>query len=159
MSQPVKSWNLLGLISVVCLTVGYVLHHPEKKGGDILDALAAVERGYSLYLVPERGQPPNRATEGGFYLCRTSKTPEELDRLIKDPRDYNERWQGIVYFKACARRHRLFLPFLPGPDDKVLDYGGFAVYGDPELIQIVCSILTDEGFETTRALQPRPDGE
>jgi hypothetical protein len=138
---------MIAFVSVVCLAVGYVVHHPEKRGGDILDAMAAVQRHCPLYLIPERGRPSNWATDGGFYLCETSQRPKEMDRLIKDPRSYNERWHGIVYFKACGRRSPLYLPFVPGPDDHTLDCGGFMVYGDPELVRTVRSILADEGFE------------
>jgi hypothetical protein len=149
MLQPAKWWSLLALISSVCLVAGYVMHRPEKRGGDILDAVAAVTRQCSLNLVPERGRPANWVTDSGFYLCRTSQSPEELDGLIKDPRSYSERWHGIIYFKACAGRVPHSLSFLPGPEDKVLDYGGFAVYGDPEMVQTVRSILANEGFEMT----------
>jgi hypothetical protein len=149
MFQAARWWRLLALISAVCLATGYFLHRPEKRGGDILDAVAAVARQCSLNLVPERGRPANWVTDSGFYLCRTSQSPEELDRLVKDPRSYNERWHGIVYFKSCAGRVSHFLSFLPGPEDKVLDYGGFAVYGDPEMVQTVRLILAKEGFETT----------
>ena len=149
MFQPARYLSLLVLTACLCLATGYSLHRPEKKAGDILDAVAAVQRRCPLFFIPERGRPDNWVLEGGFYLCRTSQTPEELDRLIKDPRCFNERWDGIVYFKACARRNPLSLPFVPGPDDKILDYGGFMVYGDAELIQTVRSILADEGFETT----------
>ena len=149
MFQPAKWWSLVALISAVCVATGYMLHRSERRGGDVLDAVAAVQRRSPLYLVPERGRPSNWATDGGFYLSQTSQTPEELDRLVKDPRSYNERWHGIVYFKACAGRVPHFLSFLPGPEDKVLDYGGFAVYGDPEMVQTVRSILANEGFEMT----------
>ena len=148
MFQAARCWRLLALISAGCLATGYFLHRPEKRGGDILDAVAAVTRQCSLNLVPERGRPANWVTDSGFYLCRTSQSPEELDRLVKDPRSYNERWHGIVYFKACARRDPHQLPFVPGPDDHTLDCGGFMVYGDPELVRTVRSILADEGFET-----------
>jgi hypothetical protein len=149
MFQPGRSWLLLALISGVGVATGYLLHRPEKRRVDILDAVAAVERRCSLHLIPERGRPLNWVTDSGFYLCRVGQTPEELDRLIKDPHQYSERWNGIVYFKACARRGAYCLSFVPGPEDKVLRYGGFAVYGDPELIQIVRSILADEGFGTS----------
>jgi len=154
MFQPMKSWIVLALASAVGLATGYYLPRPEKHGGDILDAVAAVERRCSLHLIPERGRPHNWVTDSGFYLCRDSQDPVELDRLFKDPRQYDERWHGIVYFKACARRNPFFLSFLPAPEDKVLHYGSFAAYGDPELIQTVRSILADEGFEAAR---PRGD--
>src|SRR5437016_4632956 len=98
MLRPANCWSLLALISSVCLVTGYVLRRPEKRGGDILDAVVAVQRQCALNLIPERGRPANWVTDSGFYLCQTSQTPEELDRLIKDPRTYNDRWHGIVYF-------------------------------------------------------------
>jgi hypothetical protein len=148
MSQQVRSWFLLGLVSAVSLAAGYALPRPAKKGGDMLDAVAAVQRRDPLCLIAERGRPYSWVAEGGIYLSRTSKTPQDVEELVKDPASYNDGWQGVVYFKACAQRDEVIVSFLPGAGDRVLDYGGFAVYGDPELLQEVRSILAEQGFET-----------
>jgi hypothetical protein len=113
----------------------------------MLDAVAAVQRHSPMFLMTEPGCPSGWVTEGGIYLSRTRKTPEELEMLVKDSRRYDERWQGVVYFKAYAHRDRVTLYILSGADDRFLDYGNFVVYGDPELVQGVRSILTSAGFE------------
>jgi hypothetical protein len=149
MLRLARSLSTLTVIAAVSLTAGYVLPRQTlRRGGDILDAVAAVERRCPLYLVAERGLPYNWAAAGGFYLSRTSKTAEELDRLLKDPRSYDSCWNGVIYFKACNHRGPLLLPFLPGPADRILDYGSFVVYGDPELVQEVRLILADQGFKS-----------
>jgi hypothetical protein len=138
-------WLLL-LTAALSLAAGYVLPRPAKKGGDMLDAVAAVQRRCRLYVTAERGQSDNWVPEGGVYLSRTSRTPEELDRLLKDSRTYDEHWDGVVYFKGCGRHRQRVLPFLPAPADRALDYRDFGVYGDPALLKEVRSILAQEGF-------------
>ena len=150
MSYFLRSLFLLGLVSALSLAAGYALPRPAKQtGGDMLDAVAAVQRHTPLFLVTERGCPPNWGTEGGIYLSRTSKSQDELENLTTDPDGPDSRWHGVVYFKAWAHRDRVEYFFLSGPRDRVLDYGGFAVYGDPELIQEVRSILASEGFQAS----------
>jgi hypothetical protein len=146
MLPQARSWFLLPLIAALSLAGGYVLPRPAKKGGDMLDAVAAVQRHCPLYVTAERGQPDNWVAEGGIYLSHTSRTPEELDHLLKDSRSYDEHWAGVVYFKACGRHRERMLPFLPGPGDRILDYGDFGVYGDPDLVKEVRSILLEQGF-------------
>jgi hypothetical protein len=118
-------------------------------GGDMLDAVAAVLRHSPLFLMPERGCPRNWVTEGGIYLSRTGKTPDKVEALVKDPRYYDDRWHGVVYFKAYADRDRVALYFLAGAGDRILDYSDFVVYGDPELLRVLHSVLKGAGFETT----------
>jgi hypothetical protein len=147
MLRDARFWCLLALASALSLAAGYALPRPPKKGGDLLDAVAAVQRRCPLYPTAERGLPYSWAAEGGVYLSRTSKTPAEVELLTKDPRGYDGQWDGVVYFKARARRGQAVLPFLPGSADRVLDYGDFAVYGDPKLLQEVRAVLSDQGFE------------
>ncbi len=137
---------LLGLVAAVSLVAGYVLPHPAKKGGDMLDAVAAVQRRCPLYITAERGHQDSWVADGGVYLSRTSRAPADLDRLRKDSSTYDEGWGGVIYFKACGRNRERMLPFLPAPGDRALDYRDFGVYGDPDLLKEVRSILAEQGF-------------
>jgi hypothetical protein len=157
MSGYLRFGFLLGLVSALSLVAGYALPHPAKKpGGDMLDAVAAVQRRSPLFLMTERGCPPSWVTEGGIFLSRTGKTTDDVEDLDKQPRGYDDRWRGVVYFKAYAHRGRVDLPLLSGPRERLLDYGDFAVYGDPELIQVVRSILASEGFQESATLTWTP---
>jgi hypothetical protein len=113
----------------------------------MLDAVAAVQRRCPLFLMPQRGRPHCWVTDGGIYLSRTSKSQDELENLTTDPDGPDSCWHGVVYFKAWVHRDRVEYYFLSGPRDRVLDYGAFVVYGDPELIQEVRAILASEGFQ------------
>jgi hypothetical protein len=147
MSHHLRSWFLLGLVSAVSLVAGYALPHPAKKGGDMLEAVAVVQRRIPLHLVSERGCPPSWVTEGGIYLSRTNKSTDDVENLIKEPVRYDRRWQGVVYFKNCGNRDRVAFPILTSPRERILDYGDFAVYGDPELLQEVRPLLEGAGFQ------------
>jgi hypothetical protein len=147
MSHHLRSWFLLGLVSALSLTAGYALPRPAKRtGGDVLDAVSAVQRQAPLFLMTERGCPPSWVTDGGIYLSRTNKSADDVEDLVKPPQGFDDRWHGVVYFKACAHRDRADFPMLSGPRERILDYGDFAVYGDPELLQEVRPILESAGF-------------
>jgi hypothetical protein len=149
MFRAAKLWCLFVLIAAASLTAGYVLPRPQapNQGRDVLDAVAAVQRRIPLNLIPEPAAPYNWVEEGGIYLSRTRKTPEELDRLPKDPARFDDRWQGVVYFKAGPHRGDVRRPFMPADGEHALDYGTFAVFGDPKMIQQVHSILAEQGFD------------
>jgi hypothetical protein len=146
MLPQARSCWLLVLIAALSLASGYVLPRPAKKGGDMLDAVAAVQRRCRVYVTAEPGLPNDWIAEGGLYLSRTNRTPAELDCLLKDSRTYDEHWDGVVYFKACGRHRQRLLAFLPAPADRALNYRDFGVYGDPALLKEVRSILAEEGF-------------
>jgi hypothetical protein len=58
---------LLALVTSLSVAAGYALPHPARKeGGDLLEAVAAVQRHSPLFLMPERGCPPSWVTEGGI---------------------------------------------------------------------------------------------
>jgi hypothetical protein len=151
MSHHSRSWLQLGLVAALALAAGYAVPRPEKKGGDMLDAVAAVLRSSPLHLMTERGCPPSWVTEGGIYLSRTSKSADDVEDLVKHPLRYDGRWHGVVYFKACAHRDRVVYPFLSGPRERLLDYGDFTVYGDPELLREIRPVLDSAGFQAAAA--------
>jgi hypothetical protein len=146
MVRYARSLCLLLLVALLSGAIGHALPRPVKKGGDLLDAVAAVQRHRPLFLIPERGLPYSWAAAGGIYLSSTGKTPEEVEQLVKDPRSYDDRWSGVVYFKACGPREDIVSFMLPDAGDLYLDYGGFAVYGDPALLQEVRVVLADQGL-------------
>jgi hypothetical protein len=147
MARRPRLWFVVPVVSALSLAAGYAVPRPEKKGGDMLDAVAAVQRRCPLFLMAERGCPPNWLTKGGIYLSRTSKSQDDVENLTTDPHGTDGRWRGVAYFKAWAQRDRVEYFFLSGPRDRVLDYGDFVVYGDPELLQEVRSILAADGFQ------------
>jgi hypothetical protein len=149
MLKQARLWCLTALAAVLLLGAGYALPRTVKRGGDILDAVAAVQRRCPLYLTAERGLPDDWVAEGGIYLSRAGKTTDEVEHLLKDSRTYDAHWDGVVYFKARGRHRERMLGFLPAPGGRALDYGDFAVYGDPALLQEVRSILAAQGFRTT----------
>jgi hypothetical protein len=150
MFKHLRLWWPFALAAVVFVAGWYAVPRRPKKGGDILDAVAAVQRRCPLVVVTElRSGATESVTERGMYLTRNYKTPEELDHLGKYPELYDNRWDGVLYFKSRGARRDTHLPFLPAPADRALTYGDFAVYGDPELLKEARRILAEVGFETT----------
>jgi hypothetical protein len=148
MFRQIRLWCLFALAATVFLAAWSVVPRPTRRGHDILDAVAAVQRRCPLNFIAERGPTCNWVTDGGVYLSRVGKTPEELDRLLKDWRGYDDRWDGVIYFKARGAHRERVLPFQYAPTGRALDYGDFGVYGDPELLKATRTILADEGFES-----------
>jgi hypothetical protein len=145
MSRPLKSHVLLALVSAVGLLVGYALARPTRQG-DLLDAVAAVQRRAPLFLISEPKPRAHWAQAGALYLCRTPRTAAEVEALGKDPRRPDPRWTGVVCFKGMADPRRMVDPWVSEGGDRCLDYGAFAVFGDPTLLQEVRAILDAEGF-------------
>jgi hypothetical protein len=153
--QHLKSWVALALVSVLALATGYTLPRPGRRGGDMLDAVAAVQRRSPQFLVSEpmpRAPMPraNWVQSGTLYLCRTPRTPEELDGLSKFPSRPHPRWAGVVCFRGTAEPGQVYIPWVSEGGDRCLDYGDFAVFGDPEMLQEVGAILAAEGFQLAR---------
>jgi hypothetical protein len=121
MLKQVRLWFLIAMAAVMLIVAGYAVPRSVKKGGDMLDAVAAVQRRCPIYLTAERDRPHAWVTHGGIYLSRTSMTAEELDYLLKDSRTDDARWDGVVYFKANGRHPARMLSFLPAPGDRALD--------------------------------------
>ena len=99
MSQPLKSWVALTLVCVLALATGFVLRRPPRRGGDLLDAAAAVQRRAPRFLVSEPGEPSPR------------KSVQPLRPLLSDEADEIERLPEI----ECAQFPRRRLS-----DDQVL---------------------------------------
>lgn len=83
-TQYLKPWLLAAVVAVFALAAGYVLPRPSRSG-DMLDAVAAVQRHSPRFLVSEPMPPANWTKSGALFLCRTSRTAEELDGLISIP--------------------------------------------------------------------------
>lgn len=149
MSQHFKSWASLVLAAVLGLAAGYGLPRPGR-GGDMLDAVAAVQRRSPRFLVSEPRPPANWVQTGALYLCRTPRTPEDVESLSKDPARPGPRWSGVVCFKGIADPRQLYVPWVSEGGDRCIDYGDFAVFGDPDVLQEVRAILANEGFQPVR---------
>jgi hypothetical protein len=114
----------------------------------MLDAIAAVQRQTPMFLISEKSMPrPVWLHEGGVYLSRTRLSHDEVDGLPRDPRHRDQRWDGVVYFKARADCGEQGSPVVDLWEGCCLDYGAFVVYGDAALLSEVRTILARAGFE------------
>src|SRR5262245_45534029 len=150
MSRPFKYWVALALVSGLALAAGYALPRPGRPGGDLLDAVAAVQRRSPRFLVSEPRPGANWARAGALYLCRTPRTAADVDGLGKQPGRPDPRWAGVVCFHGTVDPHRLHHPWLAEGGERCLHYGRFAVFGDPEELREVRAILAAEGFPPPR---------
>ncbi len=150
MFRGFKSWVALALVAVVAVAAGYALPRPQRRGGDMLDAVAAMQRRSPRFLVSECTPPANWVQTGSLYLCRTPRTAEDVQDLSKDPNRPDPRWAGVVCFKGTADPHQVYVPWVAEGGDRCLDYGAFAVFGDPEVLCEVRAILAAEGFQPAR---------
>ncbi len=73
-----------------------------------------------------------------------------MDGLSKHPWRPDPRWVGVVCFKATADPSEVYFPWVSEGGDRLLDYGDFAVFGDPEMLGEVRDILAAEGFRLAR---------
>lgn len=146
MARDVKNWFPLTLASVVALAVGYVLPRSPRPG-DMLDAIAAVQRRSPYFLVSEPMPPANWARTGAVYLCRSPRTAADLDLLNTVPRLPDDRWTGVVCFRGTAEPRQVYVRWASEGSDRCLDYGTFAVFGDPDLLEEVQPLLADAGFQ------------
>jgi hypothetical protein len=149
MLQYFKPWGVPALVFILALAAGYALPRPGR-GGDMLDAVAAVQRRSPRFLVSEPLPPADWAQFGTLYLSRKAMTAAEADGLNKYPRQPDGRWAGVVCFRATADPRHVGFPGVAGSGHRRLDYGVFAVFGDPELLEEVQTILAAEGFPPAR---------
>ena len=149
MSQYFKPWGVPALALLLALAAGYALPRPGR-GGDMLDAVAAVQRRAPRFLISEPRPPANWAQAGTLYLCTTARTAADVDSLSKYPRRPDARWVGVVCFRATTDPRQIYFPGVAGDGHRCLDYGTFAVFGDPELLNEVQTILAAEGFPPAR---------
>jgi hypothetical protein len=154
MQTHTKLRVLATALGALLFAAGYALHRQEDRGGDMLDAVAAVQRQMPMFLIGEKS-PPRAAWlhEGGIYLSRARLSYEEVEGLPRDPRHRDGRWDGVVFFKARTVLPNGGLPLVDIWEGQCLDYGDFGVYGDPALLHQVQEILTREGFKATEARQ------
>jgi hypothetical protein len=150
MLQPLKFRVTLALVCVLAVAAGYALPRPARRGGDLLDAVAAVQRRSPRFLISEPVPPANLVRTGALYLCRTPRTAQDVDGLSKHPSRPDPRWAGVVCFKGTADPDQLDVPWVSDGGDRCLDYGTFAVFGDPEMLREVRAILAAEGFQLAR---------
>jgi len=157
MSPRSRSWAPVALISVVALTAGYTLPRPAGRGadrpsapaagrGDMLDAVAIVQRRSPRFLVSEPMPSGNWTLAGALYLCRTPRTAADVDGLSKHPSRPDPQWAGVVCFHGTADPNRIAIPWVSDGGDRCLRYGRFAVFGDPELLAEVRAALAAEGI-------------
>jgi hypothetical protein len=150
MSPYLKSWSALAVISLLALAAGYNLPRPGRQGGDMLDAVMAVQRRSPRFLISEPTPPANWVQTGALYLCRKPRTAADLDGLSQHPCRPDPRWAGVVCFRGTADPHQLDVPWVSAGGDGCLHYGAFAVFGDPEVLQDMRAILAAEGFQLAR---------
>jgi hypothetical protein len=145
-----RSWVVLPGVFAVALAAGYTLPRPGEAG-DLMDAVAAVQRRAPRFLISEPTPPANWVRSGALYLCRAPRTVAEVDGLSKAPGEPDPRWAGVVCFKGTTDPNR---PYTSGVDGgpRCLEYGAFAVFGDPELLEEVRAVLAAEGFRPTHGL-------
>lgn len=146
MVPSMKSWGFLGLSMALALAVGYLLPRPMRNHGDLLDAVAAIQRSSPHFLMSERLPPTNWVQAGILYLCTRPRSAEELDSLPKHAKAADPRWKGVVCFRGTSDPRPPYLPWVSEGGDGCLDYGQFTVYGDPQLLQEVRTILAAAGF-------------
>jgi hypothetical protein len=137
--------SALAVVFAVALAVGYALPR-SRTGGDLLDAVAAVQRDSPRFLISEPCPPANWARMGALYLCRAPRTAEQIDELSKYPWD-DRGWEGIVCFKGALDPRRSYDPWISEGGSHCVRYHSFAVFGDPGCLEEVCGILAAAGFE------------
>jgi hypothetical protein len=149
MYQHLKLPVPLILVSLIALATGYALPRRDRRGGDMLDAVMAVQRQAPLFLISDPMPAANWARTGALYLCRTSRTVEEMEGLRRFPGRSDPRWDGVVCFKGTADLHQayLYIPWVSEGGDHCIFYGTFAVFGDPKLLAKIRTILASKGFQ------------
>ena len=149
MLKHLRPRALVVLLAVAALAAGYALPRPGR-GGDMLDAVAAIQRHSPRFLISEPPVPAPASwarTGPAIYLCSTLRAAEEVDSLSKHPGKPDPRWGGIVCFRATLDEHAYYHPWVSEGGDRCLHFGTFAVYGDREALQEVRAILVSEGFK------------
>jgi hypothetical protein len=150
MLQRLKLSIALALVAFLALAAGYALPRPGRRGGDMMDAVAAVQRRSPRFLISEPNPAGNWVQIGAVYLCRAPRTAADVDGLIKDRWGHDPHWTGVICFQGTADPNQVAGPWAAEGGDCCLDYGAFAVFGDPEMLQEVQRILAAAGFQPTR---------
>jgi len=147
MTRRLRLAALLVLVAGAALAVGHFLPRRAERGGDMLDAVAAVQRRAPLFLISEPCPAGNWAEGGALYLCRSPKTALEVEQLSRKPGG-KFPWDGVVCFKGTSDPRVAYVPWVS--DGNCLHYGRFAVFGDPELVEEVRALLAEAGFRAER---------
>ncbi|HEY1378091.1 MAG TPA: hypothetical protein VGF55_14920 [Gemmataceae bacterium] len=145
MTQHIKSWAPAALVLIAVVT-GYVYARFEWRDGDLMDAVAAVQRHSPLFLVSEPRPTGSWVKHGCLYLSRTPRTAEAMELMSKYPARRDPRWAGVVCFRGTGDQAPAYVPWVDDGGDRCLQYDSFAVYGDPELLAEVRAALDREGF-------------
>ena len=143
--MPLRSKACTPLILLAALACGYALPRPARHNGDLLEAVAAVQRHSPRFLISEPAPTLAWARSGSVYLCRNPKTAQEIESLSKDPRRYDPRWEGVVCFRGKLDPQQPYVPWICDGGPRCLDGGAFAVYGDPQLLHEIREILAAQG--------------
>ncbi len=145
------SWCLSGLLAVAAVAGwGYAPQRPGQPGGDMLDAVAAVQRRAPRFLISEPVPLANWARGGALYLCRAPRTAADVDGLGKQPSLPDPRWAGVVCFRGTDDPSVFDVPWVSEGGDRCLRYPNFAVFGDPDMLKEVQALLAAEGFQPAR---------
>jgi hypothetical protein len=126
--------------------LGYALPRSQRRRVDLLDAVAAVQRRAPLFLVSESEPSVRWVDQGSLYLCRSARGLAEIAELKHNPWRRDSRWTGIVCFRGTVEPNLLYDPWLSEATACCLRYGSFALYGDPNLMREIQSILALEGL-------------
>jgi hypothetical protein len=138
----------LAVVAGVALAVGYVLPRSRSEG-DLMDAVAAVQRRSPWFVVSQPHPPADWVRTGALYLCRTPRSAAEVDGLSKHPSGA-PAWDGVVCFKGTLDPRREYHPWLADGGARCITYQNFAVFGDPRGLEEICGILAAAGFEPLR---------
>jgi hypothetical protein len=152
MAERLKSWAVSVAASLVALAAGYTLARPGQQGGDLLDAVGAVQRRAPRFLVSEPRPTVNWVQSGCLYLCSTARAAQEVHGRSMCPGRLAPNGAGVACFKGAADPRQFCVPWLEAGGDRCLDHGDFTVFGDPELVQEARAILVAEGFQPARSL-------
>jgi hypothetical protein len=138
-----KLWTAIAMMAA--MACGYALPRPTRPNWGLLDAVAAVQRRKPHFLITEPVPTMQWAQSGSVYVCRTPKTPEQIERLGKYPLRHEAGWEGIVCFRGTRDLDRTYVPWINEGGERCLDCGAFAVFGDAGMLREIRDILAAEG--------------
>jgi hypothetical protein len=145
MKRTIKLFAALLLFVALALGAGYALPRPAR-GGDVYDAVAAVQRHSPHFLIGEPPPPPKQGRRTvAVYLSRTPMTVADIERLRKGPDRGGRDWEGVACFKDTTDPAVGYIPWVTDGGECCLRFRTFAVYGDPAVLREVRAILAAAG--------------